>query len=261
MSFSGSVQKGLWNVFDSLPRAVGVASVSAGISYLAGRTTTRVSLPSPLVAAKFTAAIALVDTASAAFRNYVSEKNSILTRVYVINSLLNPGGSVKAGAKLEALAYVSSWVFKMVSSAYQTYVVDIFTDKDSYRRNAKSIFSVSLKSIKKIYNELPQTILATIVVGLASRFVRPIGLDPKTAMIFTVATAALRGANPFLSYYRESTYPNNLNNTLLAAGITMGVKHHYSHLKVPGYATIGKGFAIALLAIEASGLLVRSFKE
>lgn len=78
MSFSGLIQKGLSNVYVAIPRTVGVASVSAGISYLAGRAATRVSLPSPLVAAKFTAAITLVKviakTLQDTFRDKVRDK-------------------------------------------------------------------------------------------------------------------------------------------------------------------------------------------
>ena len=261
MSFSGLIQKGLSNVYVAIPRTVGVASVSAGISYLAGRATTRVSLPSPLVAAKFTAAIALVKVIARTLENSFHDKlsNSAVlgSGNYGAGALLNTDGTIKTALKLNFLSYGSQFLYDKLLSKYVRQVFRQFSDNSNYFSRNPSLNTVALSGLEKVYKELPQTIIATAATWLLCRHVSLIGLNPKTAMTFTVATAALRGANVFIKHYlAKESEGNNLTNTILMSGLTMAAKHHYSHLNSPSYLAIGKAYGIALLAIESSGLLV-----
>ncbi len=267
MSFSGLVQEGLKDVYLTLPRTVGVASVSAGLSYLASRATTRVSLPNPLAAAKFTAAITLVQVIARTFKNnFSSDKLSnyavLGSGIYGANALLNTDGTIKTAATLGSLTQGSQFLYDRLLSKHVRKVLNKFSDTSKYSSRNPSLNTVALEGLKKVYQELPQTIIATAATGFLCRYVSLIGLNPKTAMTFTVATAALRGANAFIEYYFAGEVKgNNLTNTILMSGLTMEAKHHYSHLKIPGYLAIGKAYGIALLAIESSGLLVPFIRD
>ncbi len=260
MSISDLVRSRITNVYCKLPYTIGITSLSTAISYLAARTIKPVDFPNPLVVAKVTASITLVQLLDITFlkalnsTNRLHQYSALLASTYGINILLNPDRSYQAAFKLGTLIYVSKELYKKVFSSY---VLSFFANFYDYQMGDRSFKSVAHNAVKKIYREFPQTIVATLAAGLLSRSINSIGLNPKTAMIFTVTTAALRGLNPFIKRYCINSWnPNNLTNLILISGLTLGSKH-YTHLDLPGFATLVKGYGIGLLTIEASARLIK----